>query len=107
MILQSTRTTSHSNAFIDNIFSNIDLGIISDNLTAIILDHLLQFTIIPNIFRNTTGNRSNVYEKDQCKFDQGNVILDYFSIDWEDLFKIGYQILIIQSKYAQKRLMCC
>ena len=28
------------------------------------------------------------YEKDWSKFDRENVILDYFSVDWEDLFKI-------------------
>ena len=88
LILQPTRITSHSNTLIDNIFSNvIDPDIISGNLTATISDHLPQFSIIPNMFGNVSGNKSNIYEWDWCKFDQENFILDYFSVDWEDLLK--------------------
>ena len=75
LVLQPTRITSHSNTLIDNIFSNvIDPDIIS-NLTATISDHLPQFTVISNMFGNIL-------------FDQENLILDYFSVDWEDLLKI-------------------
>ena len=89
LILQPTRITSHSNTLIDNIFSNvIDPDIISGNLTATISDHLPQFAIIPNMFGNIPGNKSNIYEKDCSKFDQENFILHYFSVDWEDLLKI-------------------
>ena len=89
LILQPTRITSHSNTLIDNIFSNvIDPDIISGNLTATISDHLPQFAIIPNMFGNISGNKSNIYERDWSKFDQENFILDYFSVDWEDLLKI-------------------
>ena len=90
LILQPTRITSHSNTLIDNIFSNIidpDIAI-SGNLTATISDHLPQFAIIPNMFGNILGNKSNINERDWSKFDQENFILDYFSVDWEDLFKI-------------------
>ena len=73
LILQPTRITSHSNTFIDNVFSNvIDPGIVSGNLTATISDHLPQFAIIPNIFGNIPGNKSNIYERDWSKFDQEN-----------------------------------
>ena len=41
------------------------------------------------MFGNTTGNKSNIYERDWSKFDQENFILDYFSVDWEDLLKIN------------------
>ena len=34
-----------------------------------------------------SGNKSNIYEWDWSKFDQENFILDYFSVDWEDLLK--------------------
>ena len=88
LILQQTRITSHSNTLIDNIFSNIDPDIISGNLTATISDHLPQFAIIPNMFGNTTSNKPNIYQRDWSKFDQENFILDYFSIDWEDLLEI-------------------
>ena len=40
------------------------------------------------MFGNTASNKSNIYERDLNKFDQENFILDYFSIDWEDLLKI-------------------
>ena len=87
LILQPTRITSHSNTLIDKIFSNvIDSNIISGNLTATISDHLPQFAIIPNMFGNISGNKSNIYERDWSKFDWENFILDY-SVDWEDLLK--------------------
>ena len=57
-------------------------------MTAPISDHLPQFAIIPNMFGNISGNKSNIYERDWSKFDQENFILDYFSVDWEDLLKI-------------------
>ena len=88
LILQPTRITSHSNTLIDNIFSNaIDPDIISDNLTATICDHLPQFSIISNMFVNILGNKSNIYERDQPKFDRENFLLDYFSVDWKGLLK--------------------
>ena len=88
LILQPTRITSHSNTLIDNIFSNvIEPDIISGNLTATISDHLPQYAIIPNIFGNISGNKYNIYERDWSKFDRENFILDYFSVDWEDLLK--------------------
>ena len=86
--IPQTRITSHSNTLIDNIFSNvIDPDIISGNLTATISDHLPQFSVIPNMFGNIPGNKSNIYERDWSKFDQEDFILDYFSVDWEDLLK--------------------
>ena len=57
-------------------------------MTTTISDHLPQFAIIPNIFGNISANKSNIYERDWSKFDQENFILDYFSVDWEDLLKI-------------------
>ena len=40
------------------------------------------------MFGNILCNKSNIFEKDWSKFDQENFILDYFSVDWEDLLKI-------------------
>ena len=57
------------------------------NLTATISDHLPQFAIIANMFGNILGNKSNIYERDWSKFDQKKFILDYFSVDWEDMLK--------------------
>ena len=79
LMLQPTRITGHSNTLIDNTFSNvIDPDIISGNLTATISDHLPQLSIIPNMFGNISGNKSNIYEQDWSKFGQENFILDYF-----------------------------
>ena len=81
---------SHFNTLIDNIFSSaIDPDIISANLTASFSDHLPQFAIIPNMFGNIVGNKSNIYERGWSKFDQENFILNYFCVDWEDLLKIN------------------
>ena len=62
-------------------------------MTATISDHIPQFSIIPNFVDNIPGNKSNIYERDWSKFDRENFILDYFSVDWEDLLKIGEAIL--------------
>ena len=62
LILQPKRKTSHSNTLTDDIFSN-DPDIISGNLTATISDHLPQFAIIPNMFGNIVGNKSNINER--------------------------------------------
>ena len=87
LILQPTRINSHSKTLIDNIFSNvIDPDIISGNLTATISDHLPQFAMIPNMFGNISGNKSNIYERDWS--DCENFILDYLFVDWEYLLKI-------------------
>ena len=58
------------------------------SLTATISDNLPQFSIIPNMFGNIPGNKSNIYERDWSKFDRENLILDYISVEWEDLLKI-------------------
>ena len=57
-------------------------------MSATISNRLPQFAIIPNKFGNIPGNKSNIYERDWSKFDQESFILDYFSVDWEDLLKI-------------------
>ena len=56
-------------------------------MTATISDHLPHFSIIPDEFGNVPGNKSNIYERDWSKFDGEIFILDYFSVDWEDLLK--------------------
>ena len=56
-------------------------------MTATISDHLPQFSITPNMFGNASGNKSNIFEQGWSKFDQQSFILDYFSVDWEDVLK--------------------
>ena len=40
------------------------------------------------MFGNISGNKSNIHERDWSKFDRENFILDYFSVDCEDLLEI-------------------
>ena len=40
------------------------------------------------MLRNISGHKSSIYERDWSKFDRENFILDYFSVDLEDLLKI-------------------
>ena len=51
----------------------MDPDIISGNLT--------------NMFSNTSGNKSNIYERDWSKFGPENFTLNHFFVDWEDLLK--------------------
>ena len=83
-IIQPTRVTN-SKTIIDNIFSNISTDIISGNLTATIFDHLPQFLIAPEIFRNSASNKSNYFKHDWGNFNKENFILDYFSVDWKNI----------------------
>ena len=39
------------------------------------------------MFGNISRNKSNICERDWSKFDPWNFILDYFSVDWDDLMK--------------------
>ena len=90
LILQPTRITSHSNTLTDNIFSNvIDPDTISGNLTATISDHLPQFAIIPNMFGNILGNKSNIYEKDWSKFDRECCRIQFFVRKFNFVIKDG------------------
>ena len=40
------------------------------------------------MFGNTSNNKSNIYEREWSTFDREKFILDYFSVDREDLLKI-------------------
>ena len=40
------------------------------------------------MFGNIIGNKSKIYERDWSKLDRENFILDYFSVEWEELLKI-------------------
>ena len=67
-------------------FSNIiSTDIVSGNLTATISDHLPQFPIAPEIFRNSPSKKSNYLERD---FNQENFTLDYFSVNWKNIFNL-------------------
>ena len=87
-IVQPTRKRNHSKTLIDNIYSNvITPNNISGNITVTISDHLPQFLIAPDIFSNPSSRKLNIFERDRSKSDQENFILDYLSVDWENLIK--------------------
>ena len=68
-IIQPTRVTSNSKTIIDNIFSNIiSTDIIIGNLTVTISNHLPQFLIAPEIFRNSPSIKSNYFDRDWSNF---------------------------------------
>ena len=60
-------------------------NIISGNLAASVLDHLPQFLVAPNIFFNASYPKSNNYERDWSRFDLENFVLDYFSVEWDNV----------------------
>ena len=53
-------------------------NVISGNLTVSISDHLSQFILAHIIFFNDSYPKSNNYERHWLRFDQENVVLDYF-----------------------------
>ena len=86
--VQSTRIRNNSKTLIDNIYSNvITPNDISGNIIATTSDHLPQFFIATDIFSNPTSTKLNIFERDWSKFDQENSVLDYLSVDWENLIK--------------------
>ena len=84
-ILQPSKVTTNSKTLTDNIFSNMAVpNIISGNLAASILDQLPQFLVAPNIFFNASYPKSNC-ERDWSRFDHENFVLDYFSVEWDNV----------------------
>ena len=50
------------------------------------------------------GNKSNIYEKDWPKFDRHKFILDYFSVDCENLVKIDEINMLLDTYVHPKRI---
>ena len=87
-IVQPTRIRNNSKTLTDNIYSNvITPNNISRTIAATISDHLTQFLIAPDVFSNPPSTKLNIFERDWSKFDQENLILDYLTVDWENLIK--------------------
>ena len=61
---------------------------ISDNIIATISDHLPQLLFAPNVL---SCPKSNIYERDQSKFNQTDFVLDYFDKDWSDVLQLDQQ----------------
>ena len=60
-------------------------NIISGNLTASTSDHLPQFLVTHIVCFNASYPKSNNYERDWSKFDQKNFVLDYFSVNLDNI----------------------
>ena len=61
----------------DNKFQEFnDIDIISGNLTAFMSDHVPQFALTSNILGKNISSKSNIHERDWCKFEQEHFILD-------------------------------
>ena len=99
-ILQPTKLTSHSKTLIDNIFSNVlSCEVISENITAIISDHLPQFLFAPNVLSNPLCNKSNILERDWSKFNKENFILDYFDKNWSEILQLDQLNVNLSKSY--------
>ena len=87
-LVQPTRIRNNSKTITDKIYSNvITPNNISGNITATVSDHLPQFLIAPDILSNPPSTKLNIFERAWSKFDQENFMLDYLSVDWENLIK--------------------
>ena len=88
-IVQTTIIRNNSETLIGNIYSNvITPNSISSNLTAAISEHLPQYLIAPENFRNLSSTKLNTFERDWSKFNQEIFILDYLSVDWKNSIQI-------------------
>ena len=88
-IIFPTRCTSHSNTLIDNIYSNctnFQEGI-SGNLTVAISDHLPQFLFLDLETYLQPNYSEPKFTRDFKKFNKEDFLLDYLSIDFDDIFK--------------------
>ena len=80
LILQPSRVTSNSKTLRDNIFSNMTVpNIIS------IWDHLLQFLAAVNIIFSASYPKYSNHEREWSRFDQENFVLNFFSINWDNV----------------------
>ena len=95
---------SNSKTLIDNIFSNMAApNIVSGILTVSILDHFPQFRAAPNIFFNSSYPNCNKYEIDWSRFGQENFVLDYFSVDWDNvLLTSNMNIDVLYKTFLEK-----
>ena len=87
-IIHPTRYSSHGKTLIDNIFSNCTnfREGISGNLTVAISDHLPQFLFI-DLDVSSHKNKTNKSIRDFKRFNKENFILDFLSIDFEEIIR--------------------
>merc|ERR1712080_247183 len=60
----------------------------SGNLQLAISDHLPSFLIIPKDNQNHLPRKHNLYTRRTKDFDKTNFILDYLSIDWDNILEV-------------------
>ena len=86
-ILQPTRIKSKT--LIDNIFINtIEYPSYSDNLTVQLSDHLFQFTILEDFYKDLTPKNSKIYERNFKNFSEQEFNDTMAITDWSNILKL-------------------
>ena len=89
VITLPTKINKEKSTVIDNIFTNqINPEMKSGNLQLAISDHLPSFLIVPKDNQNHLPKKHNLYTRKTKNFDKTNFILDYLSIDWDNILEI-------------------
>ena len=91
VITLPTKINRGHNTLIDNIFTNhLNPDTKSGNLEINLSDgHLPSFVIMPKQNQNHLPKKHNMYTRKTKDFDQEKFILDYNTIDWNQLIDIG------------------
>ena len=90
MYLYPTRVTGHSQAIIDNIFSNyVSKEVVCGNLTSTISTHL-QVLFVPSTFSDNPDTKSNISKRSWTNFNQAEFVMDYFDKDWSDMLNLKH-----------------
>ena len=89
VITLPTKINKEKSTVIDNIFINqINPEMKSGDLQLAISDHLPSFLIVPKDNQNHLPKKHNLYTRKTKNFDKNNFILDYLSIDWDNILEI-------------------
>ena len=85
-----TKINRINNTLIDNIFTNhIHPDTKAGNLTINLSDgHLPSFMLVPKQNQNHLPKKQNMYTRDTRSFNNDNFILDYVSVDWDEVLNV-------------------
>ena len=86
-ILQPTRIVDNSKTLIDNIFMNcLEFETFSGNLTSQISDHLVQFIVINNFYKQKPRLENKLIQRNYQFFNKDEFKNDLKDIIWENIF---------------------
>ena len=85
-ITTPTRVTTHSKTLIDNIFSNIEDGLISGNIILTISDHFAQFLLQKDI--KIDKSKPNLFRQNFKNFNETLFDFKLRQIDWNTIPEI-------------------